>query len=162
MLANQWLRERTDAWLNICYIPQGHHPPTDTLALRYHRQFSSAMTSLCYLEGVDDAWKAQARHRFILGETGFYNLLLPDHSPAASKTFWFYNLLLPDHSPAPSKTFWFYNLLLPDHSPAPSKTFRGAGLSSSASKSVKRSGYALKRCPHLGFYNRSGSAWHLI
>jgi hypothetical protein len=38
-----------------------------------------------------------------------------------------------------------HNLLLPDDSPAASKTFRGAGLSSSASKSVKRSGCALKR-----------------
>jgi hypothetical protein len=35
---------------------------------------------------------------------------------------------------------WLYNLLLPDHSPAVSKMFRSAGLLSSASKSVKRSG----------------------
>jgi len=41
---------------------------------------------------------------------------------------------------------WLYNLLLPDHSPAASKTFQGAGLLSSASKSVKRFVYALKRC----------------
>jgi hypothetical protein len=54
------------------------------------------------------------RHRFILGETWLYNLLLPDHGPAASKTFW------------------------------------SAGLLSSASKSVKRSRYALKRCQESG------------
>ena len=57
-------------------------------------------------------------HRFILGETRLYNLLLADDSPAASKTF------------------------------------RGAGLSSSASKSVKRSGRALKRREYFGLsYN---------
>jgi len=31
--------------------------------------------------------KKKSGHRFILGETWLYNLLLPDHSPAASKTF---------------------------------------------------------------------------
>jgi hypothetical protein len=44
---------------------------------------------------------------------------------------------------------WLYNLLLPDHSPVIPKTFRSAGLLSSASKSVKRSRYALKRCPRI-------------
>jgi hypothetical protein len=38
-----------------------------------------------------------------------------------------------------------YNLLLPEDVPAASKTFRNAGLSSSASKSLERSGYAVKR-----------------
>ncbi len=32
-------------------IPQGHHPPTDTLALWYHLQFSSAMAGLYWAEG---------------------------------------------------------------------------------------------------------------
>lgn len=32
-------------------IPQGHHPPTDTLALWYHMQFASAMTGLYWAEG---------------------------------------------------------------------------------------------------------------
>jgi len=41
------------AWRNLTryLIPQGHHPPTDTLALWYHMQFSSAMTGLFWAEG---------------------------------------------------------------------------------------------------------------
>jgi hypothetical protein len=41
-----------------------------------------------------------------------------------------------------------YNLLLPEDVPGASKTFRSAGLSSSASKSVERSGYAVKKFWH--------------
>ena len=37
--------------LTLRYIPQGHHPPTDTLALWYHLQFSSALAPLYPLEG---------------------------------------------------------------------------------------------------------------
>jgi hypothetical protein len=54
---------------------------------------------------------------------------------------------------------WLYNLLLPDHSPVVSKTFQSAGLLSNASKSVKRSRYALKRCRFFaseGFYRQRG------
>jgi hypothetical protein len=47
------LRRNAD-WQTLTrrYIPQGHHPPTDTLALWYHCQFSSALMGLYYLEGV--------------------------------------------------------------------------------------------------------------
>lgn len=37
------------------WIPQGHHPPADTLALWYHMQFSSAMAGLCWAEGFRSA-----------------------------------------------------------------------------------------------------------
>jgi hypothetical protein len=41
-------------------IPQGHHPPADTLALWYHYQFSSALMGLYYLEGVHTVEDVQA------------------------------------------------------------------------------------------------------
>ena len=63
--------------------------------------------------------RIQRRHRFTLGETWLYNLLLPDHRLRRAQS----------------------------SRPAVSKTFRSAGLLSSAGKSVKRSRYALKRCP---------------
>ncbi|MDY7034174.1 MAG: hypothetical protein SVY10_19995 [Thermodesulfobacteriota bacterium] len=41
------------SWRDLClkYIPQGHHPPTDTLALWYHMQFSSAFAGIYALGG---------------------------------------------------------------------------------------------------------------
>jgi len=46
----------SESWreLTRILIPQGHHPPTDTLALWYHLQFSSALAGLYYLEGFRD------------------------------------------------------------------------------------------------------------
>jgi len=129
---------------------------------------------------------SESGHRFILGETWLYNLLLPDHRlrralgvrpsaelgrsprsnaqssrPAVSKTFRSAGLLSSasksGHRFILGET-WLYNLLPPDHSPAAFRRFRGAGLSSSASKSVKRSLYMLKRCL-LSFFSAVLSDW---
>jgi hypothetical protein len=61
------LRRNAD-WQTLTrrYIPQGHHPPTDTLALWYHSQFSSALMGLYYLEGIR-ASKAANKERLRLG-----------------------------------------------------------------------------------------------
>jgi hypothetical protein len=82
-------------------------------------------------------------HRFILGETRLYNLLLPDDSPAASKAFWRWvviqreqkNLLLPDCRPAASKA-----LRALDCHPARAKEFALAGRQSCGFPSASGAG----------------------
>jgi len=83
-------------------------------------------------------------HRFILGETRLYNLLLLDNRlrralGVRAST----ELSRGPRSNAQSSR------------PEVSKTFRGAGLSSSTSESVKRSGCALKRCRVLNVSSQS-------
>ncbi len=51
-----------DGWqaLTRHWIPQGHTPPTDTLALWYHMQFSSALAGLYWAEGFRTADQIKA------------------------------------------------------------------------------------------------------
>ncbi len=44
-------------------IPQGHHPPTDTLALWYHLQFSSALAGLYWAEKFREAKQVEDEHK---------------------------------------------------------------------------------------------------
>jgi hypothetical protein len=125
-------------------------PGAEGLALSPPHDQVTERPSICRVSDAKTTTCLLLWHRFILGEIWLYNLLQPDQC----WDIWYPPPYLGVVSNVPTTNCVKCSLACSSegtfgtiHSPVGSKTFRSAGLLSSAGKSVKRSRYALKRCP---------------